>query len=263
MRLCRLLWHLPFWVVCLTALVGCQSRSARDAVVVSPSKAAPPPGVYHVVQRGQTLWGISRAYGVDIGTLKRANHLKSTQILQVGQRLFIPGATRLRQVASRCPCKPAPRAASSPRSPPRASSRRSKTPPSLQLIWPLNGPITRSFHQGGRRRHNGVDIAAAKGTVIRAAASGKVIFSAWGPRGYGRIVIIRHAAGLVTVYAHNHKNLVQSGQWVRQGTPIATVGRSGRATGYHLHFEVRRKTVPISPFPFLPQNRRLARLQRP
>ena len=78
-----------------------------------------------------------------------------------------------------------------------------------------------------------------------------------------RIVIVRHTAGLVTVYAHNHKNLVRSGQWVRQGTPIATVGRSGRATGYHLHFEVRRKTVPISPFSFLPPNRRLARLQRP
>lgn len=262
MRLRRLLWRLPFWGVCLTALVGCQSRSVRDAVVVSPSTVSSP-GVYHVVQRGQTLWSVAKAYGVDIGTLQRANHLKATQILHIGQRLYIPGATRLRRVASRCPCKPAPQSASPPRSPPRSSSYRSKTPSSPQLIWPLRGTIMRGFHQGGRRRHNGVDIAAAKGTVIRAAADGKVIFSAWGPRGYGRIVIVRHAAGLVTVYAHNHKNLVRSGQWVRQGTPIATVGRSGRATGYHLHFEVRRKTVPISPSPFLPQNRRLARLQRP
>ncbi len=261
MRLRRLLWHLPLWGVCLAASVGCQSRALRESVITSPSSVAKP-GVYHVVRRGQTLWSVAQAYNVDIGRLKRSNHLAAKPILRVGQRLYIPGATRLRHVASRCPCKPAPQPASRPRSP-SSSSYRSKTPRSAQFVWPLRGTITRGFHQGGRRRHNGVDIAAAKGTVIRAVADGKVIFSAWGPRGYGRIVIVRHTAGLVTVYAHNHKNLVRSGQWVRQGTPIATVGRSGRATGYHLHFEVRRKTVPISPFSFLPPNRRLARLQRP
>ena len=75
-------------------------------------------------------------------------------------------------------------------------------------------------------------------------------------------MILRHATGLVTVYAHNHRNLVRAGQHVRQGDRIATVGRSGRATGFHLHFEVRRKTVPVSPLIYLSSNRHVARLKR-
>ncbi len=82
-----------------------------------------------------------------------------------------------------------------------------------------------------------------------------MIFSDWGPGGYGRLVIVQHSADIVTVYAHNERNLVKSNQRVRKGQTIATVGRSGRATGYHLHFEVRRKTVPQPPFSFLPQRR--------
>jgi murein DD-endopeptidase MepM/ murein hydrolase activator NlpD len=66
-------------------------------------------------------------------------------------------------------------------------------------------------------------------------------------------VIVEHTADIVTVYAHNERNLVQRNQRVKQGQAIATVGRSGRATGYHVHFEVRYKTVPKPPFPLLPQ----------
>jgi murein DD-endopeptidase MepM/ murein hydrolase activator NlpD len=122
----------------------------------------------------------------------------------------------------------------------------------------VDGVITRQFQPIGTHRHDGIDIAAPKGTIIRAAAAGKVIFSDWGPGGYGRLVILRHQVGLVTIYAHNHQNLVHVGQRVEQGEAIATVGRSGRATGYHLHFEVRRKTAPVSPFKFLAHHQQVA-----
>lgn len=233
-----------------------------------------PRGVYHVVKHGQTLWSIARAYGVDLKTLERANHLTNAHILRIGQKLYMPGATKRREVVRRCPCRPPtpalsrhrppllpPKSISPPRSPSIAQNSARLRRPS-RLFWPLQGTITRSFRRSGKRRHDGLDIAARQGTPIRAAADGKVLFSAWGPGGYGRIVILRHATGLVTVYAHNHRNLVRAGQHVRQGDRIATVGRSGRATGFHLHFEVRRKTVPVSPLIYLSSNRHVARLKR-
>ncbi len=221
-----------------------------------------PKGVYHQVKSGQTLWGISRTYKVDLKTLTRANRLSNRDVLRVGQRLLIPGASRRRRVASRCPCpdKPAKTAARSTKEKATrtgakqpAVSRRPASP--VKLSWPLRGTITRRFNQSGGLRHDGIDIAAPRGAFIRAAADGKVIFSDWGPGGYGRLVIVQHTSNIVTVYAHNERNLVQRNQQVKKGQRIATVGRSGRATGYHLHFEVRLKTVPKPPFTFLPQQR--------
>lgn len=240
-------------------LTGC--GGANRAPLSRSSK-----GVYHQVKPGQTLWGISRAYKVDVKTLTRVNRLSNRNVLRVGQRLLIPGARRQRQVASRCPCpnKPAQTATQrvkkkSPRTASKrpAISRRPATP--IQLIWPIRGTITRRFNQSGRQRHDGIDIAAPKGTPIRAAADGKVIFSDWGPGGYGRLVIVQHTSNIVTVYAHNERNLVQRNQRVKRGQTIATVGRSGRAMGCHLHFEVRLKTVPKPPFTFLPQQRQADR----
>ncbi len=217
-------------------------------------------GVYHQVKAGQTLWSIARAYQVDVKILSRANRLSNRDVLRVGQRLHIPGARRQRRVASRCPCGPEKSSKKSSQTVSKQSSGVKRPAVSVPLIWPIRGTITRKFNQSGRRRHDGIDIAAPKGTTIHAAADGKVIFSDWGPGGYGRLVIVQHSADVVTVYAHNERNLVKSNQRVRKGQAIATVGRSGRATGYHLHFEVRRKTVPQPPFAFLPQ-RREARIE--
>lgn len=228
--------------------MGCAGGGASHRSAQSASR------VYHHVKSGQTLWSISRAYKVDLQTLRRANGLSKTHVLQVGQQLYIPGATQQRQVVSRCPC-----GSKSPH--PDSNGAFPHAPPESETIpfhWPVQGAVTRQFQRSGAQRHDGLDISAPKGTVIRAVADGKVIFSDWGPGGYGRLVIMRHEAGLVTVYAHNERNLVRVGQEVKQGEAIATVGRSGRATGYHLHFEVRRKTVPVSPYKFLTRHRRVA-----
>ena len=98
--------------------------------------------------------------------------------------------------------------------------------------------------------HSGIDICASAGTIVRAAQSGVVTFS--GVSGnYGRMVIITHADGYQTVYAHNSVNIVTRGQRVNQGDPIARVGATGNATGNHCHFEIRFKGVAANPMSWL------------
>jgi len=97
-----------------------------------------------------------------------------------------------------------------------------------------------------KKMHTGVDIAAPRGTPIKAAAAGKVIHAArWG--GYGKCVIIDHGGGIATLYAHCSTLSVSSGREVRQGEVIGKVGTTGLSTGPHLHFEVRRNGTPIDP----------------
>lgn len=123
--------------------------------------------------------------------------------------------------------------------------------------WPVRtGYVTSHFgfrvHPIKRTRlfHQGVDFASPRGTPIIAVADGVVTFSGR-KSGYGRMVDIRHANGLVTRYAHNQDNLVKEGQMVRQGQKIATVGASGTATGPHVHFEVIEDGKAIDPFRYI------------
>jgi murein DD-endopeptidase MepM/ murein hydrolase activator NlpD len=259
-----MIWGLLSLLASIALLTGC-GKSVRQEQVGQR-------GVYHQVQRGQTLWRIAQAYGVDVKTLAHANRLLLTAPLQVGQRLYVPGATQPRIVASRCPCNTAAEEASEknlPLSPSRHAfpllephSRQERTShEEIRFAWPIEGIVSRGFEQGGERRHDGVDILAPKDTPIRAAADGEVIFSDWGPGGYGRIVILRHSNGMVTLYAHNENNLVQVGQTVRQGDRIATVGKTGHATAYHVHFEIRQKTVPVPPLKYLSPDRQMVQLE--
>jgi len=106
-------------------------------------------------------------------------------------------------------------------------------------------PILKKYHL-----HSGVDFAGKRGAPIFATADGIVIFSGW-ESGYGRIVKIRHMDGLVTCYAHNQKNLVEKGDLVKRGQTIAKLGSSGRSTGPHVHFEVRRHGKAINPMSYV------------
>lgn len=128
-------------------------------------------------------------------------------------------------------------------------------PDGCLFLWPVQGPITSEFGYrfifGENNFHRGLDIAAAAGTAINAAADGTVIFS--GEKGtYGNLVILSHGNGFLTYYAHCSKLLVQVGDTVTQGQPIAAVGSTGRSTGPHCHFEVRYQNNPIDPLFYLP-----------
>ena len=125
-----------------------------------------------------------------------------------------------------------------------------------RMIWPVNGAVSSGFGKRGRRSlHAGIDIPMPKGTSIRAARDGviKLVASAKSRsfRGYGNVVILDHGGGISTLYAHCLNIKVRQGQRVRQGEIIATVGRTGRATTNHVHFEVRVNGKPVDPIPFL------------
>ncbi|MCL1843682.1 MAG: peptidoglycan DD-metalloendopeptidase family protein [Defluviitaleaceae bacterium] len=124
-------------------------------------------------------------------------------------------------------------------------------------LWPVSGQISSGFGwrrnpMGGRNNehHNGVDIPARTGTPIKAAGGGTVTFSGWNG-GYGNTVIIDHGSGLSSMYAHNSRNRVTAGQRVERGETIAEVGSTGRSTGAHVHYEIRKNGTAQNPVPFL------------
>lgn len=177
----------------------------------------------YVVQRGDTLWDISRQYGVPVDVLSAANGVRSPHRLRVGTPLTIPVmATGGGYVEEWGPV-------ARPGQQVRAGQ--------IQFIRPLDGRKTSGFGPRWGRMHYGLDIAAPTGTPVRAAAAGRVVHS--GPLGgYGLLVVIDHAGGVETRYAHHSSLLVREGEWVRQGQVIARVGSTGNSTGPHLHFEV-------------------------
>ena len=135
---------------------------------------------------------------------------------------------------------------------------RRKGPALVPSIWPVQDgdtSISSNFGLRGQgpatRHHNGVDIAAKKGAPVLATADGMVLFS--GRAGsYGRAIKISHGNGIETCYAHLRKCIAKKGKAVMQGDRIGKVGRSGKADGYHLHYEVRIYGTPTDPAPFLP-----------
>ena len=126
-------------------------------------------------------------------------------------------------------------------------------------IWPVAGPISsyygyRTSPGGiGSTFHEGVDIAGDYGTPISATAAGTVTQAGW-VGGYGYLVEVRHADGIVTRYGHNSAVLVYEGQHVDQGSMIALMGSTGNSTGPHCHYEVRIHGEAVDPMYFLPQN---------
>ncbi|MDR1134490.1 MAG: M23 family metallopeptidase [Synergistaceae bacterium] len=139
---------------------------------------------------------------------------------------------------------------------PAGTKSKASLPDSKKLIWPVDGYIYSAFNATrGRRKHGAIDIVTKKGVPIAAAADGIVSVASNGGKefsGYGKIVILDHGKGLYTLYAHCDKLLVKMGQRVKSGEYIATVGRTGRATTDHCHFEVRLAGKKYDPLTYLP-----------
>ncbi|MCZ6696432.1 MAG: peptidoglycan DD-metalloendopeptidase family protein [Acidobacteria bacterium] len=214
-----------------TALLGLSCGGATVPVAVDPATRLDSPGIYHTLQRGETLFALSRTYGVPVETLIHLNAILDPADIPAGTPIFVPGARRVLPVL-------APGAGRPP------------------LSWPLAGKITARFGPRGRkgRLHEGIDIDGDRGDPIRAAAPGLVEKAGTG-RGYGKMIVINHGDGLSTLYAHASDILVRTGQRVVAGERIARVGRTGNARGTHLHFEVRRRGHPVDPLVLLGRKR--------
>jgi murein DD-endopeptidase MepM/ murein hydrolase activator NlpD len=210
-------------------------------------------GVFHQVRQGETLFAIGRAYGVTVDELRRENGIADPTRVAVGSLVFVPRAERMVEIpAAEAKVAPRPERRAQPSQIPRAGS--GPLDPAAHgepLAWPLHGVLVSPFGRRDTEQHEGIDLAAPEGTPVLAAQSGKVLFAGF-QRGYGNLVLVGHDGGLVTIYAHNAENLVVAGDPVARGQRIARVGRSGNATGPHLHFEVRVGTRPHDPLHFLP-----------
>ncbi len=222
-----------------------QREAAPPLPLTSPEPHVEPDlvGTVHVVKKGETLYRIAKTYGADLLDVMEVNDISDPRVLSPGMEIFIPGAARPLDVPP-----PAPGATPEPEPVP---APKLAAPHGAALRWPVKGVLYSRFGIRQGQRHDGIDIAAPEGTAIMAAAGGTVAY-AGRQSGYGSIVILKHDGGLVTLYAHASTVLVQEGERVEAGKPIAKVGQSGRTSGPHLHFEVRQGTRPRNPLFYLP-----------
>lgn len=231
----------------------------------------PPRGVYHTVRQGQTLYRISKVYGIDAQRMARLNGISDPTRLKVGQRLFVPGADRVRSVPSTGNPAPASRQAQHTESPqpasrpapatgqstvaPAGKQKAQPSPPAAnrgQFAWPLRGKVVKGFAAKTGAPHKGVEIAAEQGTPVFSAAAGKVIFSGNGISGYGNLIILKHDDSFYTVYGFNQKNLVEEGAFVSKGERIALCGPPPDGGRARLHFEIRHGKKAVNPIFYLP-----------
>jgi len=179
--------------------------------------------IIYYVKKGESLWSISRNYNVKLESIIAANNITDASKISAGQQLRIPNVPGSR--SNIC-----------------------------DFIWPVRGRVTSSYGirvlNGRKEFHSGIDIGSPTGTNIVAAESGRVSYTGY-MRGYGNVIILSHDGGYSTVYGHNSVNLVKKGQYVKKGGTIGKVGRTGNATGPHLHFEVRLSGKPVNPLSYL------------
>lgn len=221
--------------VTVSALAAHNDVTNPDAIQPGLQLRVPAAGneVVHAVRSGETLWEIALRYGIDVDAIARHNRLEDSAFLAVGQRLKLPVANS---------AEPDPMAAEQAR-------EALAIAPGL-FRWPLLGRITSGFGPREGRQHTGVDIAAIHGDTVRASRAGTVAVAGW-LGGYGLTAVIRHGDGTATLYAHNSRLLVEKGQEVDAGEPIARAGSTGNSTGPHVHFEIIVGTKPQDPMKYL------------
>lgn len=217
----------------------------------------------HRVAKGDTVYSISRRYGVPMNELMRANAIQPPYTIKIGQELSIPAvAGQGVQTAEATPSAGIvrPAAAPSPPPPPKATPKQEAALPSPPpragqlFLWPVQGKVLVKFGaQPGGRHNDGINIAARRGATVVAAESGVVAYAGNELRGFGNLLLIKHADGYMTAYAHNDALLVKRGQKVRKGDAIARVGSSGSVGKPQLHFEIRKGRKAVDPLRYLPK----------
>lgn len=213
-----------FTIAAILLVAGCRTATTTYEYNAVTAHVG---GVYHYIKGGDTLWSISRLYGVDINALISANSLSDSRNIQRGQRLLIPGITKKQEAPGGYFFK-------------------------KNFLWPLNGSVVSYYgSKMDKTKNKGIDIHAAEGSSVKASRSGKVVFCDEWLKGFGKTIILDHGDSFQTVYAYNSILLVRPGDMVEQNGVIAKVGRGGRAKEPSLHFEIRRNGEPQNPFYYL------------
>ena len=264
--------------VALRSLI--EANNLTPPYVIHPGQQLKlPVSRYHLVTKGQTVYQIAQRHNVDMGALVRINKIEPPYRVAPGQRLRLPDAksakpdrTARSSSSGRTadPGSPAPQWVLGP---PRLPKRKRPATPPIQsgwgkpdpvpirkpppragrkFLWPLRGKIIESFGARAGGLHNdGINIAARKGTSIRAAENGVVAYTGNQLQGFGNLVLVKHAGGWMSAYAHSSIILVKRGDIVRRGQIIARVGRTGNVSRPQLHFELRRGDRAVNPKKYL------------
>ena len=187
----------------------------------------------HVVKEGETGLGLANRYGVPFSAIKTANKLAVDGSIRVGQKLIIPAVMPETKLARRA-----------------LPATGARTP---DFRAPHDGDLlyTYRYRAADNAGHEGFDYAVDPGDMVRASASGRVIFAGDEPVRFGKMVIISHGAGWHTVYGHMTDVTVKRGEQVRQGERIGIAGQGGKAERPELHFEIRKNRKPVDPAPLV------------
>jgi murein DD-endopeptidase MepM/ murein hydrolase activator NlpD len=242
-------------------------------VAAAPASAA----TVHVVNHGDTLHSIAHRYHVTVGELARANNLDAGAKLKLGARLNVPAkvaaAAQAAPVAAPQPVAATPAAAPKLASAagPLQSARLAQASPTAEdgapestvkaaeatgalptFRWPVRGKVIASYGAKTNGKSNdGINLAVPEGTPVKAAEDGVVAYAGNELKGYGNLVLVRHANGYVTAFAHASELLVKRGDTIKRGQVIAKSGQSGEVASPQLHFEIRKGSQPVDPLQFL------------
>ncbi|HEY4071561.1 MAG TPA: peptidoglycan DD-metalloendopeptidase family protein [Herbaspirillum sp.] len=220
-------------MLALTLVLGACSTTQNTA------SGGPASAGFYTVAQGDTLYGIAHRFKQSVPALVAMNDLKDKDDIKVGQQLRVSrsGGRSGGAVVRR----------GSVSTPAAAETEAVDTEPAPRdWIWPADGKQTARF--GAKK---GIEISGSSGQEIRAANDGKVSFVGGGIRGYGNLVILKHAGNILSVYAHNKTVVVKEGQAVAKGQKIAEMGNSDSDT-VKLYFEIRRNGKPVDPATYLP-----------
>lgn len=261
-----------------TAVASTPTLQTLPQATATPS--APQLGVVsgdtytHTIASGESLYTIARRYDVSATDIIAANNIDAPDRIRVGQKLVIPGrpdllaqrAQQSTQVASTAPQAistpaavtptPTPVAQPAVQQPTQVAAVQPQQPApaasagvtSDKFRWPLSGRVITDF---AASRGTGINIEAPEGTSVRAAENGEVIYVGNAVEGYGNLILIKHANGFVSAYAHLQNIGVVKGDTVNRGDAIGTVGMTGSVNRPQLHFELRKGATPIDPLPHL------------
>lgn len=217
-----------------------------------------PKGRIHTVRSGEFLARIASRYGSDAFSIARINGIRAPYTIYPGQKLRIPrtgGGAVL--VASAPPSQPRmtttpPSRASTTQAPPKVQVPKPPARSGGKFSWPLKGKVISSYGPKDKGLHNdGVNIAAPRGSSVKAAENGVVAYAGNEIRGFGNLLLIKHDGGWVSAYAHNDALLVKRGQKVNRGQVISKVGSTGSVTSPQLHFELRKGSNAVDPDKYL------------
>ena len=259
------------------------TAAAAPALAAPVSKpvavAAIAPSV-HVVNHGDTLLSIARHNHVSVPQLARANNLDPSAKLSIGMKLVVPGS----KTAAAVPPSTAPAAVAAAQpaaiaaqpvtrvaavdnqqkarlaqASPNADEPAIESPVKAEATgalptfrWPVRGKVIAAYGaKTNGKANDGINLAVPEGTPVKAADDGVVAYSGNELKGYGNLVLIRHANGYVTAYAHASELLVKRGDTIKRGQVIAKSGQSGEVQSPQLHFEIRKGSSPVDPLQFL------------